>query len=321
MATTIAQIQNLMVEWGVTQSPLIIADLIKRSGMLQTALIRKASDGVKHKYKWMNDLPAATFRSIGGSIVPTSISKDKVAIDLWNAITYLKADFKDVEENPGGKDGWVMSNMPGATSGFGQTMAKQVFYGTDPTFGSTEGFLGFHQYAKANSNIVAQLAGASGSRNTLFAVRWDENDGASLRIGAGNNLVNTRDLTPNGPVTTVVNTTTGAETIDYKWLLDAFFALVVPSKMSVAAITQIDATHVPTVTQINDLVDAVDTGSGKIYLYCNNKVRSMIWNLKGTYLKMMPSDTDMNTQILSWNGMADLSLDQNLVSTETTVLD
>jgi len=91
MATTLAQVQNLMVEWGVTQSPLIIADLIKRSGMLQTALIRKASDGVKHKYKWMNDLPAATFRSIGGSIVPTSISKDKVAIDLWNAITYLFA--------------------------------------------------------------------------------------------------------------------------------------------------------------------------------------------------------------------------------------
>lgn len=321
MALTLAQIQNLAVEWNVKQSPLILADLLKRSGFLQTALIRKASDGFKHKYKWFTELPTATFRSIGGSVVPTSISKDKAAIDLWNAVIYPKADYKDVEENPGGKNGWVAANMPGITAGFGQSLAKQCFYGTDPTFGSTNGFLGLHQYAKALSNVTAQLGGTTGSRNTLFAVRWEEDDGASIRIGAGDNLINIRDLTPAAPTTTVVNTTTGAETLDYKWLVDAFLALIIPSKTSVAAITQIDATHVPTVTQINDLIDAVDTGSGKIYLYGNNKVRSMIWNLKNTALKLAPSDTDYNVQVLSWNGMADFSLDQNLVSNETTDLD
>lgn len=321
MALTIAQVQNLMVEWGVQGSPLIIADLVKRSGMLQTALIRPASDGIKHKYKWMNELPTASFRAIGGSVVPSTISKDKAAIDLWNLVTYLKADYKDVEENPNGKNGWVASNMPGANQGFGQAIAKQCFYGTDPTFGSTAGFLGLHQYAKLNGNVVKQMGGASGASNTLFAVRWDADDGASIRHGSQPNLINIRDLTPTTPMTTVTDTTTGAETIDYKWLIDAFFALIIPSKTSVAALTQIDATHAPTVTDINNLIDAVDTGNGNIYLYCNNKVRSMVWNLKDGKLKMVPSDSSYNTMVTNWNGMADLILDQNLVSTETSVLD
>lgn len=321
MALTLAQLQNLAVEWGVQDSPLILADLVKRSGLLQTALIRPSSDGIKHKYKWFNELPAASFRNIGGSIVPVAISKDKAAIDLWNLLTYLKADFLDVEENPGGKDGWVRSNMPGAIAGFGQSIAKQCFYGTDPTFGSTTGFLGLHQYAKAYGNVVKQMGGASGASNTLFAVRMDADDGASIRHGSNANLVNIRDLTPTTPAGTVTNTTTGAETMDYKWLLSAFFALVVPSKTSVAALTQIDATHMPTVKDINDLIDAVDTGNGGIYLYGNNKVRSMIWNLKDGKLNMVPGDTTYDVRVLNWNGMADFSLDQNLLSTETNVLD
>ena len=36
---------------------------------------------------------------------------------------------------------------------------------------------------------------------------------------------------------------------------------------------------------------------------------------------MVPGDTDYNTQILSWNGMAEFKLDQNMLATETTVLD
>jgi len=321
MALTTPQIQNLLVEWGVQDSPVIIADLIKKSGLLQTALIAKASHGFQHKYKFYNELPSATFRTIGGSIVPSTISKDRAKIDLWNLITYLKGDYKDVEENPGGKKGWVAANMPAAMAGFGQALTTQIFYGTDPTFGSTTGFLGFHQYAKANSKVTAQLGGTTASRNTLFAVRWEEDDGASIRIGSNANLMNIRDLTPTDPTTTVTDTTTGAESVDYKWLIETFCALVVPSATSCAAITQIDSSHAPTVGQINDLIDAVDTGSGRIVLYCNTVVKNLIWNLKNTALKLAPADYDYNTQILSWNGMAQLSLDTNLVSTETTVLD
>lgn len=323
MALTNAQIQNLLVEWGVTQNPAVIADLVKRSGILETAIIRKASHGFKHKYKFFNELPAASFVTIGGSVIPQTISKDRAAIDLWNAITYLKAPFKDVEENPNGKQGWVGANLPAAIEGFGQSLAKQIIYGTDPTFGSTNGFLGLKQYAKINGNVVYALGGASGSNNTLLAVRWDENDGASIRIGTNgsNQLINVRDLTPTTPLPTVVDTTTGAETIDYKWLIEAFLALVIPSKTSVAAITQIDDSHVPTVTQVNDLIDAVDTGSGTIVLYANSKVKNKLYNLKSTALQLVPSDTDFNTRILSWNGMAQLKIEQNLVNNETSVLD
>jgi len=325
MALTLAQIQNLAIEWGVPDSPTIIADLIKRSGILQTAIVRKASHGIKHKYKIFNELPSATFRNIGGGIVPVAISKTRASIDLWNAVMLLEADYKDVEENPGSKAGWETANSPAAVEGFGQTIAKQIIYGTDPTFGSTNGFLGFHQYAKANSKVVKQMGGdvtpGAGKCSTLFAVRWDENDGASIRVGSQSNIVNIRDLTPATPVTSVTNTTTNEKDLVYQWLIDGFLSLIIPSATSVAAITQIDLTHAPTVTDINNLVDAVDTGTGQVYLYCNNVVRNLIYNLKDGKLKLVPGDTEYNTQVLNWNGMAPLVLDQNLSRVETSVLD
>ena len=171
---------------------------------------------------------------------------------------------------------WVGVNMPAAVQGFGQTIAKQLIYGTDPTFGSTNGFLGLHQYAKANSNVVHKLDGANASRSTLFAVRWDEFDGASIRIGTNDSgqLIGVRDLTLLIRLLPLLTPPPERESIDYKWLIEAFLALIIPSKTSVAAITQIDDSHLPTVLQVNNLIDAVDTGSGRIVLYGNSKVKN-----------------------------------------------
>jgi len=320
MATTNPNLQNLSVSWGVPDAPAIIADLIKRSGILQTGLVRPANYGFKHKYKWFNELPAATFRNIGGGVVPISISKDQAAIDLWNLVTLPQPDYKDIEEHPGGKAGWIAENFPAIVEGFGQTLANQIIYGTT-SFGSENGFLGFHQYAKANSKVVAQAAGSSGSRTTIFAVRWNDADGASIRVGnRAGGIIGTRDLTPIDPTTVVLNTTTNAQQIVYSWIVDMFGALVIPSATSVAAITQVDATHPPTAKQMNDLLDAVETGSGTTYIYCNNLGRNQIATLKDSKVHLFNETVDYNMYLASWRGIP-IIIDNNILSTETTALD
>ena len=74
MATTLATLQTLAAAWGVgTEQVPIVVDLIKRSGLLQTATVAKASHGIKHKYRTFNTLPTALFRNIGSGIVPQKI--------------------------------------------------------------------------------------------------------------------------------------------------------------------------------------------------------------------------------------------------------
>ena len=210
MATLTSTLQNLSVAWGAPDAPSIIADLAKQSGLLQSAVIGKSSHGNKHRFKYWNTLPGGSFRALGTGIVPSAISKNMAEQDLWEYGDIMQADAREVMEHPGGKDGWFMDNIGAFLEGAGQAISKQCFYGTDTTFGSTTGFVGFHQYAKANSKVT-QLSGTTGSRNTIFVVRWDLSNGVSLRWGnQTGNLINVIDLTPAQPTTNVTNTTTGA---------------------------------------------------------------------------------------------------------------
>ena len=71
MALTYPQLQNLAVEWGVRDNPAVIVDLVKSSGILQTALVAPSNFGNKHKSKYWNALPSAAFRALGAGIVPS----------------------------------------------------------------------------------------------------------------------------------------------------------------------------------------------------------------------------------------------------------
>lgn len=322
MATTTPHLQNLAVEWGLPGQEAIIADLVKTSGILQTALVRPSNYGNKHKYKIWNSLPSSAFRALGAGIVPSIISKDRAAIDLWDLSSLMEEDAAEILAHPGGKQGWFNANIPAFLEGIGQTAAKQIIYGTDPTFGNTNGFLGFHQYAKNNSKVVAQKGETTAGRTTIFAVRWDETNGASIRINPqdSGNLINVTDITPTDPQLVVTNTTTNAQLPVFAWWLHAFMTLVVPSAVSVAAITQVGPGQEPSSTDLNALLDAVESPSGQTYIYCNNQGYNAIETLKYDKLSLFSETTNYNSFLSSWRGVPIIK-DNNIVSTETTDLD
>lgn len=320
MATTIATLQNLNTAWQVPDDNSILIDLTKQSGILQTALVRPSSHGNKHKYKYWNNLPSGGFRSFGVGIVPSVISKDTVSNDLWEYADLMQGDAGEVMAHPGGKAGWLRDNVPAFLEGAGNKISTQIIYGTT-SFGSTSGFLGFHQYAKNNSKVTAQLSGSSGSRTSIFAVRWDQTNGASLRVWPqSGRLIEVMDLTPSQPVTVTTDTTTGAQLPVYQWWVRAYFTLVIPAATAVAAITQIDATHLPTAQQFETLIAAVRKNSGNIVLYGNDLAYSSLIALKYGKLSALVGDSNLDVSVAAFNGTP-FVLDQNILSTETTDLD
>lgn len=324
MATTPSIYQDLRVDWRVQDKPAVIADLIKETGLLQTSLVLPSSHGDQHEYKRFNSLPSATFRNFGSGIVPVSFSKDMETLKLWEVGILMEVDAGKADAYPGGVETWFDNNIPATLAGIGQDISKQVWYGTVLIAGTTyysqqDGFIGLHQYVKANSNVVAQLGGTTASRYSLFAVRWEDVSGTSLRVypNANGELVTVEDY---GRYMAVTNTTTGAKQPVYGRYVKAYMSLVVPAKKAAAAITQIDGTHLPTAPQIDSLVNAV-RGSGQIYIYGNDDAIAAI-----TALKYAKGQTDLgsangiNNMVTSWNNVP-VILDNNLVSTETTTLD
>lgn len=319
MATTTPTLQRLAVAWEVSDDPMVIIDLVKASGILQTALVANASHGTSHKYKILNSIPAGAFRNLGEGIVPTSLSTDRMKIDLWNLATLIQEDWKEFVNYPGGKAGWLNDNLGSYLEGIGQTAATQLIYGTDPTFGSTKGFLGFHQYAKLFGNVI-QLSGTTGSRTTIFAARWDAANGLSIRKNGTTNLIDVVDLTPTNPLTVTTNTTTGAQLPVYQWMVDAYMTLVCPGKKSIAAITQIDSSHKPTAANMNALVDKIYASTGEKVIYCNLEGLGYLRELKNTKMSMFADSMNYDDALGYW-GNIPIKVDENILSTETTVLD
>lgn len=323
MATTTAKLQNLAIEWQVQDTPAVIADIAKASGILQTALVAPANWGNKHKYKVWNTAPAGTFRNFGTGIVPVSLSKDMNSIDLWECSSLLQGDCGEVDAHPGGMEGWFNSNIGGVLAGLGQTMTKQIVNGTS-TFGSQTGFLGFHQYAYHNSAYVNLDAddGGTGYWSSIFAVRWDADTGASIRVypNANGELITSEFL---GKSLVVTSTTTNAQQPVYSWLIKAYCTLVVPSIYSVYRIGEIgngtNSTDVPTAPQVDAAIDFVmQGGAGDIYLYTNLYGIAGLRSLK--YAKIGTAYSEqVNNNVTTWNGVP-IMLDTNMSTVETTAL-
>ena len=172
---------------------------------------------------------------------------------------------------------------------------QMIIYGTNPTFGGTDGFMGLHQYAYANSNV--QSAGTDASTTSIFAVRWDEANGASLRYNGNSdgNLINVVEMNE-APQLAVTNTSTMAQAPVYSWWINAFFTLVVPSAASVAVIKDVNASNCPTVAEMNTLIDQVEANSGRIVIYAN-KLAACIETLKDANLTQYNETMDYNTPV------------------------
>ena len=105
MATTIANLQNLATAWEVGEGSMpIVIDLLKNSRLLQTAAVAKASHGIKHKYRYFNELPTAVFREIGEGIVPQKLENNSAQIDLKELVFDLYDDYQAIKQYPGGKE-------------------------------------------------------------------------------------------------------------------------------------------------------------------------------------------------------------------------
>jgi hypothetical protein len=315
-----ANLLKLAAAYNVPNQTAVIDSLTKESGILRTMQFQKASHGLFHKFKIKASLPSGGFRRVNGSIVPHT-TFDEVRQEDLKILTDIQQEDKAIcEAYPGGVEKYFADEAPAFLEGLGQTAARQLIYGTTPSYGDTEGFRGLRQYAELNDRIIP-AGGNSGERTTILAVRWKAGTCVGLyneNAFAEGQLVAVKPLNQGQPVMVTVDPATGAVKPVYQALYEAYLGLLVADTANVAAYTEItDASgHKPTSSNLDKLIDLVNGSPSDTFIYVNRLSRRLLWELKESKMQTSAAEGDYNHMIERWNGIP-VMLEENLSATET----
>ncbi len=314
-------LRDIVLQKNAPGSP-IMNHLKKSPGIIKTAFATFANDGLKHNHKKLIALPSFTAGDLGGTVTPTGQKSEFVTAGL----TYLQA----LESEPqavldnmiGGAGAYFAGSALGYEESFLQDTTKGFIYGSDGTFGAGTNGKGFHQIAKEYGNVI-QRGGSTGGNSSIFAVKWDRDTCSTLYngdvIGTGRFMV-TQPLHGKQAVPVVHNVTTGESRIDYQMLHKGYSGLFSGSSFDIAAMTQIDGSHLPTAILLQELIDMVNGTAENTFLYMTSRTKRYIETLSDAKYERGNMDKDYNI-LLSYFNTIPIVVDGNISNVETNVLD
>ena len=321
-------LRDILVNKSIDGVP-IMDQIEKKSGIAMTMGIIPANMELYHKWKMSGDLVTPTVRAVGGSVTPTSINNTLQRTDLHEFTIFEQEDWSTIEEIGKGDDvaaamRYFATTFPGQLESMLQKIAKQMIYGTNPTFGDTSGlgFKGFHEIAKANGAVTG-LSGSTGSRTSIFVVRWNPKFCSAVfnpAVISGLAEIMSSTVPAFNPNTTSV--TTNAKIPSWESWHTTDLGLMIASNVSVWAITQVDSSHIPTSAQLMTALRGVhsDRDLANTKIYCNERGRDYIYGLNDANLISTAMDTVYNNRITTFNGV-EIVTDENISDVETTALD
>ncbi len=316
-------LRDLAVEYDIDRNGLttVIENLTKYSGLLQSMPMAPASHGTFHRFSLAADLVGGGFRALNGSIIPSSVSKDIATEDLFEQTALDELDSSYVDNMPGDTISVFQDRSPQFTTGMGQNLATQFFYGIHGQ-GDSEGFAGLRDLAIAN-NLTQTMGGDEGSSSTMFIVRWQPGVMEGLynpKMVTAGEIVSTELVLGGNTYTKVTNTTTGAVTFKKGAKHTSYLGLLKAGTANVAIITNIqDATgDVVTAAAIDKAIEQVKgyTNPGEVAIYCNSRVYRLTNNLKDSKLQSMAKDELYRSRLATWDGLIPLWIDDNITNTE-----
>lgn len=292
------------------QVPIIDESLLKQSGLAQILPFVQSNKGRKHEYRKFITEPTATHGNINSGVLSQDIDwiVETTALDELEALQgYTKKYLAESGFSVFDEDAPVFVN----------SLIKSAIDGlyrgadADPSIN----FLGLKQIAVRDS-AVTTVATATPSNNTnaLFCIKVNDSvlsgvyNPTAIATGQGGTLSGVIGRKPFNSADgsyLQVDSSTGKMTEKQGVLHLLQYGLLAKTTNHVAMLNGIDATHKPTVANINSLLTAVKArlGMGKVYLLGNLTTLTYIDELKQTIMEMSPSDKNYSTYVTMFNGV------------------
>ena len=307
-------ITNLINKYNAGSAQMISNTILKSNGLIMYGTYYEANKQLAHTYNVYTALPTAGVASLGDGVAASNVTASNTTLSL----TPFNANYA-WSQNYVGTDvsGFMSRQLPLYLSAVGQAQEKAYIYGTSSQGISAYSGTGLHQYCTANNTRV-NLSTATGSiHSTIFAIRFspmEDMDGAAIVVdplSAGAGVWYTNDYWQD---LIRVNGSTGPFS-GYELQVSNNSAMILPGTNNVACISGINGSTVPTVTQIDDMLNAVKFDSNTIILV-NRKTWAIINKIgKADNIQMVPNEFGYSDLLATWNGVP-IIVDDNLLSTQ-----
>ena len=308
-----ATLRKLVTEKAVKDAP-IIDDLLKSSGILQTALIIPSSHGKFHKYKKVSALPTAAYRSIGGTYTDQTVDNEIHQLDLKMVGIVQSEDSAICNEIGVAK--YFKDNRPAIMEAIGQKMATGIIYGTNSSYGDVSGILGWHEMADAAGSVYYTDGGGSTNSTSIFVVKYKPGVNGlvynSKTVAGAQSLIKTTVIS--GLVLEYIGS--GTKKPVYQVLYETDLAFLNASIHCVHAIVGVDASNCPTDPEMKAAIDSVKGTAGDTYIYTSRLGKRCIETLKTGELQMFPEHKDYSTLVSTYAGIP-IVVDENILETES----
>lgn len=298
---------------------MVMSHLVKRSGILKTALAIPANYNIYHKYRKMAALPSFTVGGMNQNLTDVTVNKDLFQSELAS-IDAIQTEYKkELDNYPGGPTKFFTDQFLGFIESWGQSASNNIIYGTS-SLGNSAGIIGLHQIAAAYGNVITET-GTSGSTTTIFAVKYDPKSCGVLYNPAAGKFLNVTKINEGKPYSEVINDggDDQSKKMVYGTSYESSIGFLSASKYDVAAYTQIqDASgDVPIADNMDELIDMVKGDEGSTFLYCNRTALRLLRRLKESKLEMGTVDKNYDVRVDFWNGIP-IVIDENILDTEST---
>ena len=308
-------INQLINQYNSEDAIMLSNTIVGRYGLLTVGTYYTANKQLAHTYTNYATLPTAGIRSLADGVARSTVSGSTVTknLTLFNVNGAWDQAFVGTD-----LDAHYNRHAPLYFNSLAQLAQKSFIYGTNATFGNT-GYtgLGLHQYV-TSSGTNTQIGGTSAA-TSIFAVRFspfEDMDGAAIVVDPLTNggMFYTNDWTT--PIEIAGST---GPFMGYSMHFNMNGTILLPGTDNVAALRGINASNLPTVAQVNSMLDTVKADQNTV-IFVNRYGASVLGVLgKDGNLSMAPNQFGYSNQIYTWNGIP-IVLTDTITNTETTAL-
>lgn len=284
---TLAELNN---HYAKKQSKLL-ENLTEDTAVLNQMKFEPASHGLWNAYEEVTAIKGAGFVDMNAPLpqlgVDTKLKKQDLSI-MGGEIFVPE----DTAKMWGSAEAYFAKRTPALLKEAGMTAEQKLIYNN------------IAKFAKDNGKLQSAGGTAAGGGDTglysMYAFRQIEGENIGLyspegfKNGAGLDVakINGGNLYKN---------TNGV--LGYGIRLKGYFGFQLANAKGVAGIVNINASHIPTAEQIDDMLIEARATAANTFIICHPKVLSMLNTYKGSVLKLTSGDQDMNRTYMAWNGI------------------
>ena len=284
---TLAELNNYYAK----KQPKLLENLTEDTAVLNQMKFEPASHGLWNAYEEVTAIKGAGFVDMNAPLpqlgVDTKLKKQDLSI-MGGEIFVPE----DTAKMYGSAEAYFAKRTPSILKEAGMTAEQKLIYNN------------IAKFAKDNGKLQSAGGSASATGDTglysMYAFRQIEGENIGLyspegfKNGAGLDVakINGGNLYKN---------TNGV--LGYGIRLKGYFGFQLANAKGVAGIVNINASHIPTAAQIDDMLIEARATAANTFIICHPKVLSMLNTYKGNVLQMTTGDQDMNRTYMAWNGI------------------